>query len=69
MLELVHIWRKKAPFTSRNICLHSITIGWNTLNYIPNFNRQKKCMGRLLEYNADVNICNNEGLTAVSMCL
>ena len=22
-------------------------------------------MGRLLEYNADVNICNNEGLTAV----
>lgn len=23
-------------------------------------------MGRLLEYNADVNICNNEGLTAVS---
>uniref|UniRef100_A0A8C8MF37 E3 ubiquitin-protein ligase HACE1 n=1 Tax=Oncorhynchus tshawytscha TaxID=74940 RepID=A0A8C8MF37_ONCTS len=23
----------------------------------------KKCMGRLLEYNADVNICNNEGLT------
>ena len=28
--------------------------------------RQKKCMGKLLEYNADVNICNNEGLTAVS---
>ncbi|TSK34897.1 E3 ubiquitin-protein ligase HACE1 [Bagarius yarrelli] len=27
--------------------------------------RQKKCMGRLLEYNADVNICNNEGLTAI----
>ncbi|CAF88170.1 unnamed protein product, partial [Tetraodon nigroviridis] len=26
---------------------------------------QKKCMGRLLEYNADVNICNNEGLTAI----
>lgn len=23
-------------------------------------------MGKLLEYNADVNICNNEGLTAVS---
>uniref|UniRef100_A0A4W5KM43 E3 ubiquitin-protein ligase HACE1 n=1 Tax=Hucho hucho TaxID=62062 RepID=A0A4W5KM43_9TELE len=29
-------------------------------------NRQKKCMGRLLEYNADVNICNNEGLTAIN---
>lgn len=28
--------------------------------------RQKKCMGKLLEFNADVNICNNEGLTAVS---
>ncbi|TKC52588.1 hypothetical protein EI555_018037, partial [Monodon monoceros] len=26
--------------------------------------RQKKCMSKLLEYNADVNICNNEGLTA-----
>uniref|UniRef100_A0A3B4UA74 E3 ubiquitin-protein ligase HACE1 n=1 Tax=Seriola dumerili TaxID=41447 RepID=A0A3B4UA74_SERDU len=26
---------------------------------------QKKCMGKLLEYNADVNICNNEGLTAI----
>lgn len=23
-------------------------------------------MSKLLEYNADVNICNNEGLTAVS---
>uniref|UniRef100_A0A8C7GSY9 Uncharacterized protein n=1 Tax=Oncorhynchus kisutch TaxID=8019 RepID=A0A8C7GSY9_ONCKI len=29
----------------------------------------EKCMGRLLEYNADVNICNNEGLTAVSITL
>lgn len=28
--------------------------------------RQKRCMGKLLEFNADVNICNNEGLTAVS---
>ncbi|XP_039973738.1 E3 ubiquitin-protein ligase HACE1 isoform X2 [Xiphias gladius] len=27
--------------------------------------KQKKCMGKLLEYNADVNICNNEGLTAI----
>uniref|UniRef100_A0AAY4D4V5 E3 ubiquitin-protein ligase HACE1 n=1 Tax=Denticeps clupeoides TaxID=299321 RepID=A0AAY4D4V5_9TELE len=32
-------------------------------------NGQKKCMGRLLEYNADVNICNNEGLTATVLCL
>uniref|UniRef100_A0A8D0DB57 E3 ubiquitin-protein ligase HACE1 n=1 Tax=Sander lucioperca TaxID=283035 RepID=A0A8D0DB57_SANLU len=30
---------------------------------------QKKCMGKLLEYNADVNICNNEGLTATVLCL
>uniref|UniRef100_A0A8C6RH58 E3 ubiquitin-protein ligase HACE1 n=1 Tax=Nannospalax galili TaxID=1026970 RepID=A0A8C6RH58_NANGA len=28
-------------------------------------NGQKKCMSKLLEYSADVNICNNEGLTAV----
>ncbi|KAJ1058565.1 hypothetical protein K5549_008685 [Capra hircus] len=27
--------------------------------------RQKKCMSKLLEYSADVNICNNEGLTAI----
>ncbi|KAK1794639.1 hypothetical protein P4O66_001355 [Electrophorus voltai] len=27
--------------------------------------KQKKCMGKLLEYSADVNICNNEGLTAI----
>ncbi|XP_059970985.1 E3 ubiquitin-protein ligase HACE1 isoform X2 [Mesoplodon densirostris] len=27
--------------------------------------KQKKCMSKLLEYNADVNICNNEGLTAI----
>uniref|UniRef100_A0A5F8G6Q6 E3 ubiquitin-protein ligase HACE1 n=1 Tax=Monodelphis domestica TaxID=13616 RepID=A0A5F8G6Q6_MONDO len=26
---------------------------------------QKKCMSKLLEYSADVNICNNEGLTAI----
>uniref|UniRef100_A0AAX7UU74 E3 ubiquitin-protein ligase HACE1 n=1 Tax=Astatotilapia calliptera TaxID=8154 RepID=A0AAX7UU74_ASTCA len=32
-------------------------------------NGQKKCMGKLLEYNADVNICNNEGLTATVLCL
>uniref|UniRef100_A0A8C9V2V6 E3 ubiquitin-protein ligase HACE1 n=1 Tax=Scleropages formosus TaxID=113540 RepID=A0A8C9V2V6_SCLFO len=32
-------------------------------------NGQKKCMGRLLEYCADVNICNNEGLTATVLCL
>lgn len=36
----------------------------NCFLYSPS--RQKKCMGKLLEYNADVNICNNEGLTAVS---
>uniref|UniRef100_A0A8C6WIX2 E3 ubiquitin-protein ligase HACE1 n=1 Tax=Neogobius melanostomus TaxID=47308 RepID=A0A8C6WIX2_9GOBI len=29
------------------------------------YGRRKKCMGKLLEYNADVNICNNEGLTAI----
>ncbi|ELW50058.1 E3 ubiquitin-protein ligase HACE1 [Tupaia chinensis] len=27
--------------------------------------KQKKCMSKLLEYSADVNICNNEGLTAI----
>ncbi|CAH2252461.1 E3 ubiquitin- ligase HACE1 isoform X2 [Pelobates cultripes] len=27
--------------------------------------KQKKCMSKLLEFNADVNICNNEGLTAI----
>ncbi|EMP28988.1 E3 ubiquitin-protein ligase HACE1 [Chelonia mydas] len=27
--------------------------------------QQKKCMSKLLEYSADVNICNNEGLTAI----
>uniref|UniRef100_A0A665WSL4 E3 ubiquitin-protein ligase HACE1 n=1 Tax=Echeneis naucrates TaxID=173247 RepID=A0A665WSL4_ECHNA len=34
-----------------------------------NGSEQKKCMGKLLEYNADVNICNNEGLTATVLCL
>ncbi|XP_059556823.1 E3 ubiquitin-protein ligase HACE1 isoform X4 [Myotis daubentonii] len=32
-------------------------------------NGQKKCMSKLLEYSADVNICNNEGLTATVQCL
>ena len=29
-------------------------------------NGQKKCMSKLLECSADVNICNNEGLIAVN---